>query len=55
MSNGMSEGAHDPPWLDADAIAIASMLLASHRRAWGRPLVAGAGPHRSCRQAAQGR
>ena len=49
----MSEEAGDAPWLGADAIDLAALILASHRRAWGKPLVAGSGAHCSRRQAAQ--
>jgi hypothetical protein len=49
----MSEEAGDAPWLGADAIDLAVLILASHRRAWGKPLVAGSGAHCCRRQAAQ--
>ncbi len=49
----MSEAVPEAPWLGPDAIAIAALLLASHRRAWGKPLLAGTGKDRSHRQAAQ--
>jgi hypothetical protein len=49
----MSEEVDDAPWLDADAIDLAALMLTSHHRAWGKPLVAGTGANRSRRQAAQ--
>jgi hypothetical protein len=49
----MSEEAGDAPWLGADAIDLAALILASHCRAWGKPLVAGSGAHCCRRQAAQ--
>ena len=49
----MSEGAPEAPWLGEDTIDLAALILASHHRAWGMPLVAGTGANRSHRQAAQ--
>jgi len=49
----MSQVAGGAPWLGAEAIDLAELILASHYHAWGRPLVAGTGPGRCRRQAAQ--
>jgi hypothetical protein len=49
----MIDGAPDAPWLGADAVDLAALILASHHRTWGTPLVAGTGANRSRRQAAQ--
>ncbi|MCP9834006.1 MULTISPECIES: MEKHLA domain-containing protein [unclassified Cyanobium] len=42
-----------PPWLSAAAIATAERLLAGHRQAFGRPLLAGVDAGRTPLQAAQ--
>lgn len=34
----------EAPWLRPEAIAVAGLLLTSHRRCYGRPLIAAAGP-----------
>jgi hypothetical protein len=49
----MIDGAPEPPWLGEDAIDLAALILSSHHRAWGMPLVAGTGANRSQLQAAQ--
>ena len=43
----------DAPWLSPTALAWVERILASHQRAFGRPLMAGTGPTRDPRQAAQ--
>lgn len=43
----------EPPWLSPTALAWVKRILASHQRAFGRPLLAGTGPTRDRRQAAQ--
>lgn len=43
----------EPPWLGPEALAWVERILSSHQRAFGRPLLAGAGPPRDRRQAAQ--
>ena len=43
----------DAPWLSPTALAWVERILASHQRAFGRPLLAGTGPTRDRRQAAQ--
>lgn len=43
----------EPPWLRPAALAWVEGILTSHQRAFGRPLLAGTGPIRDPRQAAQ--
>lgn len=43
----------DAPWLTPERLGLTALLLESHRRAFGRPLLAGHGPGRSRRLAAQ--
>lgn len=43
----------EPPWLSPAALAWVERILSSHQRAFGRPLLAGTGPTRDRRQAAQ--
>ncbi len=43
----------EPPWLSPTALAWTERILSSHQRAFGRPLLAGTGPPRDRRQAAQ--
>ncbi len=43
----------EAPWLSAERIALAGVILTSHQRAFGHPLLAGCGSERSARQAAQ--
>ncbi len=43
----------EPPWLTPAALAWVERILVSHQRAFGRPLLAGTGPTRDRRQAAQ--
>lgn len=45
--------AGEAPWLSAAACEVADRILESHLRAFGRPLLAGCGPQRDARQAAQ--
>lgn len=43
----------EAPWLTAERLGLTALLLDSHRRAFGRPLVAADRPGRSRRLAAQ--
>lgn len=45
--------APESPWLEPAAIELAAVILRGHRQAFGRPLLAGTGPTRDRRQAAQ--
>lgn len=44
---------NDPPWLTEPALAVAGWILASHRSAYGKPLLAGPVAGVDPRQAAQ--
>ena len=43
----------EPPWLSPAALAWVERILSSHQQAFGQPLLAGTGPTRDRRQAAQ--
>lgn len=43
----------EPPWLQGPALEVVALILSSHRRAFGVPLVAGADPLSNLRLAAQ--
>ena len=43
----------EPPWLSPAAFTWVERILSSHQQAFGRPLLAGTGPTRDRRQAAQ--
>lgn len=51
MSDRPSAG--ESPWLSAAACEVAARILQGHLRAFGKPLLAGCGPQRDARQAAQ--
>ncbi|MCS5700281.1 MEKHLA domain-containing protein [Cyanobium sp. FGCU-52] len=45
--------AGEAPWLSASVCEVAARILQGHLRAFGRPLLAGCGPQRDARHAAQ--